>query len=181
MGKSRGGGGGGSTTTVQPPRPNIPNEDLLMGSGLWRIHASSPYYSSPWRTMDFLQGYQAPSMQLPNFTGMNMFGQQPYGINGTQPGQAGMPMQGGGQAPGMGMPPMMGGWPMGGFGFGMPMQPPPMPNLGSPTQAGPGSGASLAVMPNAEQIGGAGPRPGSGQVLGQPVADTTPKKAEAQG
>lgn len=133
-----------------------------MGSGLWRIHASSPFYSSPWRTMDFLQGYQSPSMQLPNFTGMNMFGQQPYGINGTQPGQAGMPVAPQAPAapgpppamphmPATGFPPM-GGWGMmpqmtpGFFGFGGGM--PPMTN--------PARVAGIQAQP--EQLGGAGPR-----------------------
>lgn len=79
MGKS--GSSSGGTQVVQAPRPDIPNEQLLQSSGLWRLHASSPYYSSPWRTMDFAQGYYAPSMQLPTFTQPGAY--QPWGMRNT--------------------------------------------------------------------------------------------------
>lgn len=76
MGKS---GGSGGTQVVQPPRADIPNENLLQSSGLWRLHASSPYYSSPYRTMDFAQNYTVPSMQMPTMT--NSASAQPWGLN----------------------------------------------------------------------------------------------------
>lgn len=88
MGKS--GGSSGGTQVIQAPRPSIPNEELLQSSGLWRLHASSPYYSSPWRTMDFMQSYYAPSMQLPQFT--NPAASQPWGL--VNPSQSQQPQQG---------------------------------------------------------------------------------------
>ena len=80
MGK--GSSGGGDTQVVQVPREQIPNEALLQSAGLWRTHASSPYYSSPYRTVDFAQNYTSPMMQLPTFT--NSAAYQPYGLNTMQ-------------------------------------------------------------------------------------------------
>lgn len=140
MGKSGGGGGGGGTQVVQPSRPSIPNEDLLQGSGLWRMHASAPWYSSPFRTMDFAQNWFAPSIQLPTFTNPGMA--QPWGTNG-----------------GMNPAGFTGGFvPSGGqqqnFGKGMPNSQPQQ----QPQQQTFGKGNPGSPPPRMDGPGGAGPR-----------------------
>lgn len=134
MGKSGSSGGGGSTQVVTPPRPSIPNEELIQSSALWRLHASSPYYSSPWRTMDFAQNYYAPSMQLPTFT---QYGApQPWGlVNNTPSGFTGAAVPSGGASP-------QGAWnkgqpnanPKGQVNSGVGMAPPAPPASPAPVQ-----------------------------------------------
>lgn len=145
MGKSGGGGGGGGTQVVQPARPSIPNEEMLQSSGLWRLHASSPWYSSPWRTMDFAQNWFAPTVQMPTFTNPMM--SQPWGTGGGMNPTGftgGFVPSGGQQSFGKGMPNSQpsGGQPQQSFGKGNP---------------GGGQGAQPAVMP-LDGPGGAGPR-----------------------
>lgn len=149
---NKGGSSSGGTQVVQPNRPDIPNENLLQSSGLWRLLASSPYYSSPWRTMDFAQNYHAPTVQLPTFTNPNR--PQPWGINATNPaGFTGGFAPSGGTAP----PAQSGGKSLpGGGGKGVPNPQPAAPPQQDPSQA-------IQPLPG-ENLGGAGPRQDKGQV-----------------
>ena len=76
MGK---GGGGGDPQVIQATRDPLPNENLLQDYSKWRLHASAPYMSSPYRVMDFAQNYTVPGMQLPTFTNSSAY--SPYGLN----------------------------------------------------------------------------------------------------
>jgi hypothetical protein len=63
-----GGGGGGFTTEITtPPQPQIPNSNLLNSAAQRRIEAASPWYTSPWRSIDFFQGMQVPQNQIPQY------------------------------------------------------------------------------------------------------------------
>lgn len=127
MGK--GGGEAPPPQVIQPDRPFIPGEQELMTAGLWRTLATTPWTSSPYRSMDFLFGLPSPGgMQVPQF-------QPPQGMAQFNPGY------GGGYGPG-GMPGGGPAWPMflppalsyaGGGGGPKPMAPQMMPQ-GQPQQ-----------------------------------------------
>lgn len=66
MGKSS---GGESVTTYQAPQTAVPNSAQVNDQGQGRLNAASPYMMSPYRAMDYLSGYTAPSSTVPTAPG----------------------------------------------------------------------------------------------------------------
>lgn len=75
------GGGGGEPQITQIPGgtiPDLPLQAPLASAGQWRLHAASPWYSSPWRSIDFLQGLPMAQNMIPQFQ-PNAMPQYPVG------------------------------------------------------------------------------------------------------
>ena len=67
MGKSS--GSGESVTTYQAPQTTVPNSPQVNNQAQARLNAASPEMMSPYRAMDYLSGYTAPSSTVPTAPG----------------------------------------------------------------------------------------------------------------
>ena len=66
MGKSS---GGETLTSYQAPQTTVPNSPQVNNQAQARLNAASPEMMSPYRAMDYLSGYTAPSSTVPTAPG----------------------------------------------------------------------------------------------------------------
>lgn len=79
---------------IQPPNPQLPNQDLLNAIAAARAGAGSQYSLSGNRAIDYFSGVQVPQLQMPQFgQGAQMGGWGQVGQQQPMMGFGGMPPQ----------------------------------------------------------------------------------------
>ena len=63
------GSSGETLTSYQAPQTAVPNSPQVNDQAQGRLNAASPYMMSPYRAMDYLSGYTAPSSTVPTASG----------------------------------------------------------------------------------------------------------------